>query len=78
MQDQLTNDQRIWLRSQLRRGDIKKIAKANGVHPYSVNRFFEGTNNHAEILESIMKLLKKRKDIYKKFDSFSDEFGMDK
>ena len=73
MENKLTKEELIWLRGQLKHGDVKKIAKLSGYTPYSVNLFFKGEINHAEILESSMTLLKKRASIYSKFKDFVKE-----
>lgn len=73
MENRLTKEELKWLRNQLRHGDVKKIAKLSSYTPYSVNLFFKGEINHAEILEASMKLLKKRASIYSKFKDFSKE-----
>ncbi|MFT6501142.1 MAG: hypothetical protein ACJASQ_001252 [Crocinitomicaceae bacterium] len=57
---QLSEEELKWFKDQLQYGDIKRIATMSNYSVHTVYLFFKGSNNHTEILESLIKLIDNR------------------
>lgn len=58
---QHTKEERRELKSWLRYGDVRAIAKAAAVSPKTVAEYFNGTNSNLLIREALMAMVEKRK-----------------